>query len=152
MSYQTTTTTSLNGSVSTLPTQPAVPSTPPSPEATPRAKRRTFSADYKRRILREANQCKQTGQIGTLLRREGLYSSHLAEWRKQAAAGTLRGSKRKQRGRQPKQTVEQKESKRLQRENKQLKQRLAQAELLIEAQKKVTELLDLISQQPRAQQ
>ena len=150
MNHQATTT-SLNGSVSALPTQPAIPSTLPPPEATPRAKRRTFSAEYKRRILREANQCK-SGQIGTLLRREGLYSSHLAEWRKQATAGTLRGSKRKQRGRQPKQTVEQKEMKRLQRENEQLKQRLAQAELLIEAQKKVAELLDLINQQPITQQ
>lgn len=54
----------------------------PDPEVVPRAKRRHFSAKYKLRILTEANQCSQRGEIGALLRREGLYSSHLTTWRR----------------------------------------------------------------------
>ena len=56
----------------------------PDPEVVPKAKRRKFSAEYKRRILEEANDCAEPGQIGALLRREGLYSSHLSTWRRRA--------------------------------------------------------------------
>lgn len=146
MNHQATTT-SMNGSVLAQPTQPAVPALPPSPEAIPKAKRRSFSAAYKKRILREADQCSQPGQIGALLRREGLYSSHLTDWRRQVAAGTLRGSKQKSRGRRPQQSAEQKENARLQRKISQLEQQLAQAKLVIAAQKKIAELLNLVSQQ-----
>jgi len=62
----------------------------PDPEVVPKAKRRKFSAEYKRRILEEANDCTAPGQIGALLRREGLYSSYLSTWRRQRDRGLLR--------------------------------------------------------------
>ena len=73
----------------------------PDPEVVPRAKRRQFSAKYKLQILEEVDQCDQPGQIGAVLRREGLYSSHLTTWRRQRAAGQLQGLRPKKRGRKP---------------------------------------------------
>jgi transposase-like protein len=67
----------------------------PDPEVVPKAKRRTFSAEYKLRILREADPCIQPGEIGSLLRREGLYSSNLSKWRQQRRDGTLAGRRPK---------------------------------------------------------
>jgi transposase-like protein len=69
----------------------------PDPEVVPKAKRRRFSAEYKLRILREADACSEPGEIGSLLRREGLYSSHLSNWRRQRQSGTLAGLKPKKR-------------------------------------------------------
>lgn len=127
--------------------QPAAePQAVPNPEATPKAKRRSFSAAYKKRILKEAEQCDQHGQIGALLRREGLYSSQLTEWRRQAEAGKLGGTKSKKRGRPAEQTAEEKELKRLRRENERLQKKLAQAQLIIEAQKKVAALIEMVSE------
>ena len=71
----------------------------PDPEVTPKAKRRRFSAEYKLRILAEADGCTQPGEIGALLRREGLYSSHLTTWRRQRDEGQLYGLTGKKRGR-----------------------------------------------------
>ena len=73
----------------------------PDPEVPPRAKRRQFSLEYKQRILAEADGCTQRGQIGALLRREGLYTSHLDKWRDQRVQGTLAGLAPKKRGRKP---------------------------------------------------
>jgi transposase-like protein len=73
----------------------------PEPEVLPRAKRRRFSAEYKLRILEEVDGCTQRGQIGALLRREGLYSSHLSTWRQQRLLGQLEGLSPKKRGRKP---------------------------------------------------
>ena len=73
----------------------------PEPEVVPRAERRRFSAEYKQRILEEADGCTQRGQIGALLRREGLYSSHLSKWRRQRSLGQLEGLSPKKRGRKP---------------------------------------------------
>jgi transposase-like protein len=113
----------------------------PDPEVAPRAKRRQFSAKYKLRILTEAEQCSQRGEIGALLRREGLYSSHLTTWRKQGDRGQLQGLAPKKRGRKPDpQAVELAQ---LQRENERLKARLAQAETIIEVQKKLSQMLGL---------
>ena len=113
----------------------------PDPEVVPRAKRRQFSAKYKLRILTEADQCTQRGEIGALLRREGLYSSHLTTWRRQRDRGQLAGLSSKKRGRKPDpQAVE---LARLQRENEQLKARLEQAETIIEVQKKLSQMLGL---------
>ena len=113
----------------------------PDPEVVPRAKRRQFSAKYKLRILTEADQCTQRGEIGALLRREGLYSSHLTTWRRQRDRGQLAGLTPKKRGRKPDpQAVE---LARLQRENEQLKARLEQAETIIEVQKKLSQMLGL---------
>ena len=113
----------------------------PDPEVVPRAKRRHFSAKYKLRILTEADQCTQRGEIGALLRREGLYSSHLTTWRKQRARGQLEGLTPKKRGRKPDPHAT--ELARLQRENERLKARLEQAETIIEVQKKLSQMLGL---------
>ena len=71
----------------------------PDPEVAEKAKRRQFSTEYKRRILSKADDCSKPGQLGELLRREGLYSSQLSNWRKQRDRGALEGLKPKRRGR-----------------------------------------------------
>lgn len=101
-----------------------------------RATRRTFTAEYKRRILAEADACPR-GQVGALLRREGLYYSHLAKWRGEREAGTLAD-----RPRGPRPTPERAQLDRLAQENAALKRKLEQAEAIIEAQKKLARLLD----------
>jgi transposase len=73
----------------------------PDPEVVPQAKRRRFNAEYKVRILEEADACSEPGEIGALLRREGLYSSHLTTWRRQREQGHLEGLSPKKRGRKP---------------------------------------------------
>ena len=73
----------------------------PDPQVVAKAERRRFSAEYKRRIVAEADGCTQRGEIGALLRREGLYSSHLDKWRKQREQDNLAGSNRQKRGRKP---------------------------------------------------
>ena len=115
----------------------AQPVTQPDPEVAPRAKRRTYTATYKLRILQEADGCNQPGQIGALLRREGLYSSHLNTWRRQRAAGELEGLTDKKRGRKAKQNAEIAE---LRRENERLQAQVEQAELIIAAQKNLRRL------------
>lgn len=116
----------------------------PDPEVTAKAKRRRFSAQYKLRILREADAAAQVGGIGELLRREGLYSSHLSTWRRERERGELEGLAAKKRGRKadPDKALAQ-ENERLARENARLEQRLAQAEAIIEIQKKVSSILGI---------
>jgi transposase-like protein len=109
-------------------------------EVTAKAVRRRYSAEYKLRILEEAESC-ASGEIGALLRREGLYSSHLTTWRRQRAAGQLAGLAPKKRG--PKPDPQAEELKRLRRENERLQVRLQQAEAIIEAQKKLAQLFGL---------
>jgi transposase len=107
----------------------------PDPQVVPKAERRRFSAEYKLSILAEADRCTERGQIGALLRREGLYSSHLTTWRRQREQATL-GQKR---GRKlDPQAIE---IKRLQRENERLRTRLERAEHIIDVQKKLAQLL-----------
>ena len=113
----------------------------PDPEVIPQAKRRQFSAEYKLRILTEADQCTRRGEIGALLRREGLYSSHLTTWRKQRDQGQLQGLTPQKRGRKP--DPQAAELAQLRRENAQLRRRLEQAELIIDVQKKVAQMLGL---------
>jgi len=108
----------------------------PDPEVKIGGRRRRFSVVYKRRILTEADRC-QYGELGALLRREGLYSSNLATWRRERDAGTLAEKKRG-----PKSHPEADELRRLQQENARLKRKLDQAEAIIEAQKKLAQLLD----------
>ena len=110
------------------------------PEVRPAPRRRTFSAEYKLSILTEAERCHEPGAIGALLRREGLYSSHLTEWRRQRASGELQGKGATVRGRKP--TPAAQEVARLQRENERLRAQLAQAELIIGAQKKLAQALE----------
>ena len=112
-------------------------------EVVAKARRRQFSAAYKARILREAEACRATGQIGSLLRREGLYSSHLVEWRRLRARGALEALAAKKRGRKPIRDARDREIAKLSRENARLRRKLAQAEAVIEVQKKLSEILGI---------
>lgn len=108
----------------------------------PKAKRRTFSAEYKRDIVRKADACKESGEIGALLRGEGLYSSHLTEWRRELEAHGIAGLTAKKRGPKPQPgAAEEQELAALRRENAELKVRADRAELLVEIQKKVSRIL-----------
>lgn len=114
----------------------------PTSEVPARAKRRSFDVAYKLRILEEADGCDRPGELGELLRREGLYSSHLRTWREQRDAGVLAGLAPRRRGRKPKsQDPMSEENERLRRENTRLSQRLQQAEAIIDVPKKVSEIL-----------
>ena len=118
----------------------------PDPEVVPKAQRRTFTASYKRWVLEEADKClEQPGRVGALLRREGLYSSHLTTWRRQREAGQLAGLAPQKRGRKIDETAA--EVSQLRQENERLGRQLAQAELIIEAQKKLSELLGITLEQ-----
>ena len=107
----------------------------PDPAVDERPKRRRFTAEYKLRILREADRCK-SGELGALLRREGLYSSHLAHWRHdrdRAAKAVLTARKRG-----PKPAAEDPRIKQLEREKARLERRLRRAEIIIDFQKKLS--------------
>lgn len=120
------------------------------PEVPEKARRRQFSAEYKMRILQEADACSEPGEIGALLRREGLYSSHLVVWRRQRTEGTLDGLKPRKRGRKP-QPINPlaKKVAELERKNKRLEKRLKQAEIIIDVQKKVSQILGVpLSDEP----
>jgi transposase len=106
--------------------------------------RRRFTAEYKRRILEEADRCAERGALGALLRREGLYSSHLVEWRAARERGALAALAPKPRG--PKATpVDPRDRKitELERENRRLQTRVDRAERIIEIQKKLSEVLGI---------
>lgn len=113
----------------------------PDPEVRPKAKHRHFTAEYKKRILDEADACTSPTQRGALVRREGLYSSHLTMWRRQRAQGILDGLTPKKRG--VKADPLALENAQLRRENQRLEQQLARAEMIIEVQKKLSLLLGL---------
>lgn len=114
------------------------------PEVPEKASRRRFDASYKLRILEEADGCTEPGQLGELLRREGLYSSHLTTWRKQRDEGALDGLRERKRGRKPKRRdAKDQELARLRREKQELAERLRQAETIIEVQKKVSDILGI---------
>jgi transposase len=118
---------------------PGETKTSPDPEVLAKAQRRQCTADYKRRILTEADSTHESGAIGALLRREGLYSSHLTHWRQQRD----RGLAPRHRGPQSKHDPLFDEVRKLKLENGHLTQRLARAELIIEVQKKVSSLLGI---------
>jgi transposase-like protein len=114
------------------------------PQVPEKPKRRKFTAEYKLRILKELDDCTEPGEQGAVLRREGLYSSHLVKWRQQRTEGTLVGLEPKKRGRKAQRkdplTLE---VERLKRENDRLQHRLDQAEVIIEVQKKLSRLLGI---------
>jgi transposase len=112
----------------------------PDPEVPAKASRRRFTAAYKRRILEQAEQC-APGELGALLRREGLYSSHLTKWRAQRAAGRLQG--RKKTAGKAELDAALKRVAAVERENRRLRQRLERAETIISVQKKLSSLLGL---------
>jgi transposase-like protein len=113
----------------------------PDPEVEARPKRRRFSAAYKARIVAEAEGCTESGDIGALLRREGLYSSQLSKWREQYRAGALDALRDDKRGRKRTRNPLEDEVVRLRKENARLSGRLEQAEAIIEIQKKVAAML-----------
>lgn len=119
-------------------TKPAQPS---DLEVLPKPKRRTFTAEYKARILAEAEAC-EPGEVGALLRREGLYSSHLSKWRAQRERGAVAGLTPKKRGRKRNQSQAQEdELKQLRRRVQRLQDELSKARVVIDVQKKVAMLL-----------
>jgi len=113
-------------------------------EVLAKPERRRFTVEYKRRILSEADRCKKPGEIGALVRREGLYSSHLSSWRAARDRGELGGRGTRRRGPQPKPVdPSAKRVAELERENRRLRKRAERAEAFVELQKKVSELLGI---------
>lgn len=113
-------------------------------EVSSKAQRRRFTKEYKRKILSEADRCRQPGEIGAMLRREGLYSSHLTSWRAARERGELGGSGTRKRG----PTARAKDPnearlRELERENRKLRRRAERAEAFVELQKKVSEILGI---------
>ena len=124
------------------PSRPARSASDPDPEVPAKARRRTFTAKYKLETLKEAAACTEPGEIGALLRRKGLYSSHLSKWRQQRDEGVLAGLTPKKRGRKPRKvSAEARRVAELEREVALLRRKLAQAETIIEVQKKLSQLL-----------
>ena len=121
---------------------PAALRAAPDPEVRAVAKRRRFNAAYKLSILEEVDRCMSPGAIGALLRREGLYSSHLTMWRREREAGALAALGRR-RGRKATLSAEQKRLAALQVENARLTRELQQVRTIVEVQKKLCTLLGL---------
>ncbi len=113
----------------------------PDPEVSSRAKRRQFTAEYKARIVREAEACTAFGQISALMRREGLYSSTLSRWRRAMRYGAMAGLDKKRGRNKDTDTELRQQVRQLERENARLKRQLQQAVTVIEVQKKVSEIL-----------
>ena len=122
---------------------PALAPVATDPEVSSKRIRRRFSAAFKRRILQEADKC-PSGELGALLRREGLYYSNLTKWRKQRESGELSSLQPRKRGKKPSPTNPlSKEVEKLRRENMRLEKRLRQAETIIDVQKKLCDVLGL---------
>lgn len=117
--------------------------TPINPEVTDKPVRRRYTAEYKRTILQEAERCTKKGEIGALLRREGLYSTHLTAWRREREAGVLAGLGARRRGPKAKRDPRDQQISKLQKENDRLKRKLRQAEAIIDVQKKISDLLGI---------
>jgi transposase-like protein len=116
----------------------------PEVEVAEKAARRQFNAEYKRKILKEADACTREGEIGALLRREGLYSSHLAVWRAARERGEIAGLAPKKRG--PKVAPPDPRDRKiveLERETRRWKARAERAEALVDLQKKVSQILGI---------
>jgi transposase-like protein len=123
-------------------------SKPADPEVVERAARRRFTPQYKLKILRETERCSTPGEVGALLRREGLYSSNLSAWRKQRQAGALASMSATKRGRRAKLSAQDKELEQLRQEVERLRRKLGQAEKIIEVQKKLSEVLGVSLEAP----
>jgi transposase len=114
----------------------------PDPEVVAKAKRRRFTAKYKQQILTRADAAaSEAGAVGALLRREGLYSSHLVHWRRERQAGVQQGLEPRKRGPKSKRDPVSDENQKLQRQNERLTEQLRKAEIIIDVQKKVAALL-----------
>ena len=120
----------------------AAPPARPDPEVVVDAKRRTFTAEYKQRVLAAADVAPAHGGIGALLRREGLYSSHLVNWRRERQAGVVKGLTPRARGPKATRTPQDEELRELREANQRLTEDLRKAAIVIDVQKKVAALLD----------
>ena len=132
-----------------LPVEESTPELPrPDPEVPDRAKRRYFSAQYKLRVLEEADACRAPGEVGALLRREGLYSSQLTAWRRARREGSLQAlaTPRGPQGRRRDPVAS--DNERLRKENARLRRRLEQAQAILEIQKKASEILGIPLNRP----
>ena len=118
----------------------------PNTEVVEKAKRKRFTAAEKIRILREVEACRGTGEMGALLRREGIYSSYLTTWRRQRESRELDGLAPQKRG--PKPNPEAIELAKLRREHARLQERMRQAELIMDVQKKVAQMLGATLEAP----
>jgi transposase-like protein len=127
--------------------KPAAEAGSVNPEVSDRPTYRRFGAEYKLKILEQADACKNPGEIGALLRREGLYTSHLFMWRQRRKEGGLSGLADNKRGRKARPVDAQ--VKKLLKEKAHLEQRLKRAELIIDVQKKVSEMLGIPLKNPR---
>ena len=116
----------------------------PDPEVLEKKPRRKFTAAYKLRILKEFDACLKPGEKGALLRREGLYHSNICAWRRQREEGQLKGLSPKKRGRKARKVnpLEKKVLK-LERENRKLQEKLRKAEIIIDVQKKISEMMNI---------
>jgi len=115
------------------------------PEVKPQKERRQYSADYRHRILQEADKCK-VGEVGALLRKEGLYSSHLTKWRRQREQGELAGLASQKRGK--KVNPQAREMAQMRKQIVRLNQQLERAKLIMAAQKKLADVLGLPTHLP----
>jgi transposase len=127
-----------------VPSSSETAATRPDPEVPEKIPRRRFTTAYKLRMLKEYDACTVPGEIGAFLRREGLYHSNINTWLRQRDTGVLQGLKPKKRGRKKKDVNPlAKENARLERENKKLSNKLKQAEIIIDVQKKISEILGI---------
>lgn len=113
------------------------------PEVLEKPRRRRFSAQYKARIVQETEACTECGQVGALLRREGLYSSYLSKWRRQYREGGRHALSDDKRGRRRRRNPLEAENERLRRKVARLERRLEQAQTIVEFQKKFSEVLGI---------
>jgi transposase len=113
----------------------------PNPEVRARGKRRRYTAEFKQKVLAEADRAKGSGEIGAVLRRNGLYSSHLVKWRRERAAGIREGLTPQKRGPKSQASPLKEENQKLRRDNERLADQLRKAEIVIDVQKKVAMLL-----------
>ena len=134
------------GSVSVEESSPEV--SRPDPEVPERAKRRYFSAQYKLRVLEEADACQAPGEVGALLRREGLYSSQLTAWRRARREGSLQALSKPRGPQGRRRDPVASENERLRKENARLRRRLEQAQAILEIQKKASEILGIPLNRP----
>lgn len=116
---------------------------PADPEVLPKKKRKYYTAKYKLRILEQLDQLTEQGQIGALLRKEGLYYSTISRWRKQRDLGAFQGLSGKRGPKESQNKQEQKRIQELEHENAKLKMQLQKAETIIDFQKKISELLEI---------
>ena len=115
----------------------------PNPEVVARAKRRAYTGEYKQQVLAEADAARGSGEIGAVLRRHGLYSSHLTKWRHERKTGIVKGLTPQKRGPKSKTNPLDAENQKLRRDNERLAERLRKAEIIIDVQKKVATLLGI---------